>query len=117
MDKFKYQIIGIVLCFLIGGFLGHLFTAGEKDKEIKKLSDQHKIELTTEINLSKQRIGTLNEQLVKLNEQHKSDSASIVMYKDQIAKHAAETEQKRKEAAKLNKDEKKKFIIDYYKSN
>ena len=117
MDKFKYQIIVIIACFFIGGFLGHLFTAGEKNKEIRKLSVQHKIELTKEIALSKERIKVYTSQLEKLSVQHKTDSLQIISYKEQIIKHTVETEKKRKEAAKLNKDEKKKFIIDYYKSN
>lgn len=117
MDKYKYQILVIILCLLIGVSLGYFTKSTQTNKEIKNLTEQHKLELTKEINLSKQRIQIFEVKLDGLKTQHEKDSISITLLKKDILNHTIETNKQRTQAAKLNNDEKKKFILDYYKSN
>ena len=60
MDKYKYQIIALVIAILIGTVAGYLLSSNNSDKEIKKLTEQHAKELKEEVSGYKQKIHTLD---------------------------------------------------------
>lgn len=109
-----FQVIALALALITGASVSGLFFSRDKNKAIKNLTEQHKLELTKEINLSKERIQILNVQLNSLNVRIKTDSVQIKNLNSDIEKHKRQVEKQRKDISKLTPSEKKKFILDRY---
>jgi C4-dicarboxylate-specific signal transduction histidine kinase len=114
MTKYKYQIIVALIAIVVGGFIGFSFSSYSKNKEIEKLVEKHKQELTLAINEAKTRIQILDNELVKLDRVSKSDSIVIENLNKQIKQDGIRTEQKLKAINKLNSHEKVTFLLKRY---
>lgn len=115
MDKYKYQIIALVIAILIGTVAGYLLSSNNSDKEIKKLTEQHAKELKEEVSGYKQKIHTLDLKIQELELQAKFDSAKISNLQYSIKKDGVETDLRRKQAAKFTHNEKVDFLLNRYK--
>lgn len=116
MDKYKYQALALLIAILIGGLLGGFITTNNKNKEIVKLAEKHKIELTKEIAASKQHITEIDQILIQKQVQAKRDSNLIVNLQKEVVKNKIKTVQKQEEVAKLSLTDKAKWLISRYDS-
>lgn len=117
MGKYKYQFLALLAAIIIGAAIGIAFSSNNKNKEIKKLVDNHKKELVRANEVSKKTIIALDQKLVQLDSATKQDSVIILSLRSQIQKNELKTAQRLKAVSKLNANEKVNWIIDRYNTN
>ena len=113
MEKFKYQLASILLAIIIGAVVGSVFTGIKKNKEIEKLNEQHKEELKQKIKLALEFIEAREKKIKELEKTATNDSLLILKLQDQIEQDGVRVEKRRREAAKLSRDEKVRWLNDW----
>jgi len=113
MEKYKYQIAAILLAIIIGAVGGSIFTGNQKNREIRELNEKHKEELKKNIELATEAIKTRNKKIKELEEISTHDSLVILQLHEQIKQDGVRVEQRRREAAKLSRDEKVRWLNDW----
>jgi uncharacterized protein HemX len=114
MDKYKYQIIALVIALIIGVGVGYLFTSGAKNKEIKKLTEQHQKDLKSQNEEKFKEIKKIKDKVASLDTLRLADSLRIKNLNHQISQRQISEQQLKDKVTKLSTDEKKKWIIDHY---
>lgn len=117
MDKFKHQALVLAIAMLLGGVASGIFFNIEKNKEIDKLNEAHKIELEKQIRESLEVIESRNALIIEMYKITKSDSIKIVDLQKKIEQDGVRVEGRLNEARNFTNDEKVKYLIDRYSPN
>ncbi len=114
MDKFKFQIIALVLSLIVGAGIGHLFTSGEKNKEIKTITEQYAKELKLENEKTLKAISERDKTIARADSARSVDSLIILNLNKKLSLREEQAKKEKEAALKLTADEKKKWIMDHY---
>lgn len=114
MDKFQQQLIISIILITIGVAIGAAFTVVRKNKELDKLVEKHKKDLSESIKNEQLKRDSLSEQLSKLDSIYKVDSVIMHELNNKIKREQVKTEKLRNQMKKLSSYEKTKWLIDRY---
>lgn len=110
----KYSVIAIILAIVIGFTTGSLLTISQKNKEIAKLTQAHKLTLLKENKITQLKIDSVNNRISQVLKTIEKDSVLIESLKHKIKMDGVVYEKRLKEVKNLTPDEKSRWIIDYY---